>query len=488
MTTEHEHGEHGEHEVQPLLTVADFDGDGAVNWSDLTDLFSRYGSKTGEEKYHFLYDLNVDGQIDQKDLVLAVSSIGEAVPLLDRQIAQATQATMKYYGANGLANAIADGYLPVTPEAKGHGIHYYNQKLALEIGNSDTLDVEHPVGLNYDSKGNLLAVFYVRNPKTQQATPENPFGPFLVDPTDDHPPTTSFDALDDHAWHHHHSAWIRGIGLDSLESDSVYFEEDVPLSMVVSRAEQAQFQFYPNSDQFYNPKFWMLHGWFHSPNPEGTFAITNPNVGRYAFEELGLHGELHNMPDSLPLLRGTDGDEKLVGSAKQERINGFDGDDEINGKKGDDLIWGGMDNDTVYGGQGKDMLYGGWDDDWLNGNQGDDRIFGGNGDDQIWGSQGDDLLRGGLGSDTLTGDVASGKYQGQDTFVLAADEGMDTITDFQVDLDLIVLEGGLSLGQLSIVQNGTDTAINLLSDQTKLAILLGVDATTLLAADVFVTV
>jgi Ca2+-binding EF-hand superfamily protein len=76
MTTEHEHGEHGEHQVQPLLTVADFDGDGAVNWSDLTDLFSRYGSKTGEEKYHFLYDLNVDGQIDQKDLVLAASSIG----------------------------------------------------------------------------------------------------------------------------------------------------------------------------------------------------------------------------------------------------------------------------------------------------------------------------------------------------------------------------------------------------------------------------
>lgn len=268
MTNEHEHGEH---EVQPLLTVADFDGNGSVNWSDVTDLFSRYGSSTGEEKYHFLYDLNVDGQIDKKDLVLAVSSLGEEVPLLDQQIAKATQATMRYYGANGLANAIADGYLPFTPEAKGHGIHYYNPALALEIGNSETLDIERPVGLNYDSKGNLLAVFYIRNPDTQQSTPENPLAGFLVDPTDDHPPETSFDILTNEDWHHHHSAWVRGIG--NLESENVYFEEDVPLPLVVERSLQTQFQFFPNSDQFYNPKFWMLHGWFHSPNPEGTFGI-----------------------------------------------------------------------------------------------------------------------------------------------------------------------------------------------------------------------
>lgn len=485
MTTEHEHGEHGEHKVQPLLSVADFNGDGAVNWTDLKDIFSHYGSKAGEEKYHFLYDLNADGRINRKDLFLTVLSLGEEVPLLDRQIARATQATMRYYGADGLANAIADGYLPFTPEAKGHGIHYYNPALALAISNSETLDVEHPVGLNYDSKGNLLAVFYIRNPKTQQATPENPLAGFLVDPTDDHPPETSFDALDDHAWHHHHSAWVRGIG--NLESENVYFEEDVPLPLVVARSQQAQFQFFPNSDQFYNPKFWMLHGWFHSPNPEGTFGITNPNAGLYAPEELGLHGELHNTPDTLPLLRGTDGSEKLVGTGGRDRINGFDGDDQINGKNGADFLWGGMGNDTVRGGNGNDMLYGGPGDDQLNGNQGDDRIFGSTGNDQIWGGQGDDLLRGGVGNDTLTGDVVLNNHQGRNTFVLAADEGTDTITDFQVDLDRIVLEGGLNLGQLSIVQNGTNTAINLVSDRTNLAILLGVDAITLMAADVFVT-
>jgi len=45
----------------------------------------------------------------------------------------------------------ADGYIPLTQEAIGHGIHYYN-RLADEVSNLEQLDIQRPVGLNYDDK------------------------------------------------------------------------------------------------------------------------------------------------------------------------------------------------------------------------------------------------------------------------------------------------------------------------------------------------
>ena len=191
-----------EHLATPLLSVADFNGDGKVNFTDIKDIFSRYNSVDGDDLYHPLYDLDADRDIDFHDIIKAISTFGEDVPLLDRQIAQATQATMKYYGANGLANAIADGYLPLTPELEGHGIHYYNPTLADEVGNLEHLDIERPVGLNYDPEGNLLAVFYLRFPKRQEATPENPLAELLIDPADDFYPS-SFDNIPTGAWHTH---------------------------------------------------------------------------------------------------------------------------------------------------------------------------------------------------------------------------------------------------------------------------------------------
>ncbi|HEY9767251.1 MAG TPA: hypothetical protein V6C71_01940 [Coleofasciculaceae cyanobacterium] len=111
------------------------------------------------------------------------------MPLVDQQIAQATQATMKYYGSGGLEEAIADGYIPFTQEVAGHGIHYYNLALSNEIGNLEELNIETPLGLNYDNEGNLLAVFYTRIPEIQNVTPENPLGDLVVNPADDFPPS-----------------------------------------------------------------------------------------------------------------------------------------------------------------------------------------------------------------------------------------------------------------------------------------------------------
>ncbi len=141
----HEHGEdsdHNNHSIRPLLSVADFNGNGKVNREDIKDIYSRLFSVSGDEKYHPLYDLDANGKINVRDLFKAVSTMGATVPLIDQQIARATQGTMKYYGSNGQKNAIADGYLPLTPELMGHGIHYYNPTLADEVGRSITVPMD----------------------------------------------------------------------------------------------------------------------------------------------------------------------------------------------------------------------------------------------------------------------------------------------------------------------------------------------------------
>jgi hypothetical protein len=461
--------------VVPILSVADFNGDGSVNNIDIEDLTARSGSVEGEDLYHPLYDLNANGTIDDQDLTEANNDLGADVPLLDQQIAQATQATMKYYGSEGLEQAIADGYIPSTQEAMGHGIHYYNPTLANEIGNSAELDIERPVGLNFDNEGNLTAVFYLRFPGTEEATPENPLAGLMVNPADNFPPS-SFDSLTADDWHHHHNAWITGLG--NLNSELVYFEEDVPLEIVGSRLEQLDYKVFPESDQFFNPEFWMLHGWFHSFNPDGTFAITNPNEGLYALEELGAHGG-HFEDNIDPLIAGTDAGEGLQGTEANDRINGFDGDDWLLGKMGDDSIWGGHGNDWIRGDDdytcesGDDMLYGGPGHDLIYGHGGSDRIFGGTENDRLVAGTGDDLLRGSLGYDILTGD------EGHDSFVIAAGEGTDLITDFELEFDTLVLYTGVSSQTIAVSQLDNNTVLSF-ADET-LAVLNGVSAEDLLA-------
>ena len=481
--------EHGEMEHQAMhdgatsiLSVPDFNGDGSIDNADVRDIISRYEAVEGDDLYHPLYDTNANGEIDNDDLENVIHALGKDVPLLDRQVAQATQATMKYYGSGGREQAIADGYIPSTQEALGHGIHYYNLPLANETGNQTELDVKSPVGLNYDNEGNLIAVFYLRLPQTLEAASENPLAGLTINPVDDFPPS-SFDTLTADDWHTHRSAWLTGLG--NLNSESVYFEEDVPLEVLGSRLENIGFQLYPESDQFYNPKFYMLHGWFHSFNPNGTFAITNPNAGLYGVEELGVHGVHggHGGPDSGnsdPLIAGTDAGEGLLGTENSDRINGFGGDDWIQGGLGDDSVWAGHGNDWIRGDDdysaesGDDMLYGGPGHDLIFGHGGSDRLFGGTDNDQLVGGEGDDLLRGSLGYDILTGDA------GSDRFVLATGEGTDIITDFEIDFDSLVLYTGIASDTISITQLDSNTALSL-GNET-LAILNGINSDDLMAA------
>ena len=93
---------------------------------------------------------------------------------------------------------------------------------------------------------------------------------------------------------------------------------------------------------------------------------------------------------------------------------------------GNDILVGSNDpdnGDSISGGGGNDNIQGCAGDDNLNGNNGNDVIDGGEGNDKVFGNNGDDTLTGGPGAD---------EFQ--------CGNGNDTITDYEVGIDLPIVD------------------------------------------------
>jgi hypothetical protein len=79
---------------------------------------------------------------------------------------------------------------------------------------------------------------------------------------------------------------------------------------------------------------------------------------------------------------GTNGGEKLKGTARRDVIAALKGKDTISGLAGNDLICGGAGKDTLKGGKGNDKLFGQKGNDTLKGGPGTDKLKGGAGKDK----------------------------------------------------------------------------------------------------------
>ncbi|MBU4529738.1 MAG: hypothetical protein KUA43_08670 [Hoeflea sp.] len=192
-----------------------------------------------------------------------------------------------------------------------------------------------------------------------------------------------------------------------------------------------------------------------------------------------LHGSNHD-----DTLRGDAGANTIWGAGGNDVIFGRDGNDTLYGNIGDDVLIGGAGADRLDGGTGTDRaqysdattgliadlqlaslntgfaagdtyvsienLYGSNHDDSLRGDAGNNTIWGANGNDVLYGRDGDDILSGDAGNDTLAGGNGNDRLvggAGADTFVfntaLNASTNVDTIVDFSVGIDKIMLEDGI---------------------------------------------
>ncbi len=174
-------------------------------------------------------------------------------------------------------------------------------------------------------------------------------------------------------------------------------------------------------------------------------------------------------------LRGDAGNDVLSGGGDNDILNGGIGTDVLFGGAGNDLLFGGDGFDKIYGGDGFDRIFGGSENDIANGGgdndiintgsgndlvfaqngndlvflqAGNDKVFGGDGNDKVFGGLGNDTMNlgdgndeafGGAGMDNITGaggnDILSGGGDA-DTFVFAANQGNDRITDL-TGIDII---------------------------------------------------
>ena len=103
----------------------------------------------------------------------------------------------------------------------------------------------------------------------------------------------------------------------------------------------------------------------------------------------------------------------------------------INGGAGDDIMYGSTGRDALNGGDGNDVLYGMGGNNIVNGGAGEDKLYGG---------AGNDILNGGADNDLLTGGA------GNDTFVYAAGNGNDVVTDYTEGEDILQFSGGAVSG------------------------------------------
>jgi Ca2+-binding RTX toxin-like protein len=185
-------------------------------------------------------------------------------------------------------------------------------------------------------------------------------------------------------------------------------------------------------------------------------------------------------------LKGGEGGDTLSGSQDNDLLDGEGGNDRLLGEDGNDTLQGGNGNDTLIGGAGSDrvlesgdfnftvtntQLTGRGNDSFsevesvqVTGGGGANRLDasavtnlsvtleGAGGIDTILGGQGNDELSGGVGNDSLTGNAGSDRFK-----YVATNEGVDTITDYNLNDDTIAISaagfgGGLTVGILDATQ------------------------------------
>lgn len=184
-------------------------------------------------------------------------------------------------------------------------------------------------------------------------------------------------------------------------------------------------------------------------NGKDTVSYANSNAGVQVLMNSATNTGGHADGDIL------EGFDRLVGSAfgdvlDANSINTVT----IEGGGGNDIIIGGGNFQTLRGGGGNDTItgYSGGNPaststlDSIEGGSGNDVLAGANGDDTILGGSGNDIIRANGGNDTVAGG------SGADTFIFGLSSEVDTILDFQDDIDTLRLDATLWGGGMTAQQ------------------------------------
>jgi Ca2+-binding RTX toxin-like protein len=129
------------------------------------------------------------------------------------------------------------------------------------------------------------------------------------------------------------------------------------------------------------------------------------------------------------------------------------------------------------------VIYGGSGVDYIDGGNGSDRIFAAEGNNRISGGAGDDIIYSGAGNNVIYSSPGNDTIWlggGSDRIVLESGNGVDTINNFQPGKTAIAItDTSLYFLGLNYVQEGNNTLVEITSTSEDLALLIGVQASSL---------
>lgn len=287
-------------EAEPILSVADFNGSGRVNWEDVLQI----ESALLQGKYYAYYDRNADDVFDRADVNATWGDYGKYSTVVDQELAEFFD---RFGWLQSQPRIVIEGLVLrwqlFTPALQGHGEHWVQMLRAMAAFEPDgAADPTMAQGLNRDTVRDEVAGLYWGEAAT----------PLFEDPSDPSGLST-LGWPEGTAWHDKrvqafadspsqftsspHEFWHTHGGLCLTEPE----EGNFIINQYLSNAEcQALPNVNPQLigfDEYLQPIYaniwvnvWMLHMWMFDLNPNGLFGGTHPDVDPQAPGEEIING------------------------------------------------------------------------------------------------------------------------------------------------------------------------------------------------------
>lgn len=284
--------------VPPLLSVADFNGDGEVTKKDIHML----KDAIHEQTYFAVFDRNADGVLDDNDKHLTEDDLHKASSDTDQRLAKMYQRFKHFQNVSGASEVQAMNFLPFGSSLAFHGQHWTNTSGQFAAAGFREPDPFIAEGVNVPADGSsVMALYWGDGAVPLFADPAaagglstldwpSPTGIWNFQPVQafaDGPPDF-FPESEADKWHPH-------AGLCVVVQDN----GNGPDWVLKQYTTNAECQAMPNlqkaefNGQKFNiwGNFWMLHAWLYELNPRGVFGNVHPCVDPDGLSEAELNGD-----------------------------------------------------------------------------------------------------------------------------------------------------------------------------------------------------
>lgn len=280
--------------AKPLLSVADFDGDGVVDRHDLAGL----ARVIHEGRYYAIYDRNADNKLDLRDLAAAARDLRKRSTVLDRELVGAFNRFRQFQTITSPAELAQLNFLPGTQSIRGHGVHWLSPSGAASTQGLKPADVNLAEGVNTPASGNSVWAMFWGDPA--QPLFEDPSSPSGLS-TLDYPnpggvwetkPVQAFDNMPRQFFSSNAENWHPHAGLCAVAEDHGQGPQIAVHQHMTFAACQAMPSAIPTGIVHRNAwmNFWMLHLWLFNLNPNGPFGEVHPCLDPSAPPEDSING------------------------------------------------------------------------------------------------------------------------------------------------------------------------------------------------------